>query len=183
MKAKNTLTGDALMDFKRKKNYKARLMRAMYGAFLCGYQNKTLTLTERQCMFRASKDNMDVVSGVRGRLRYDFHAIMLSRGKMEVPQNATIEYKSTEEALIRFIAPTPKDGNWCRYICVVQYNACKRVAVISKAIIEEQNVGLFLKPGEGTYGDEIRYWIYFESEDRSSRSDSVHLGQIKPLSN
>jgi len=183
MKQKNTLTGDALIDFKRKRNYKGRLMRAMYDVFVRGYQNKTLTFTERQCMFRASKDNMDVVSGVRGRLRYDFHAIMVSRGKMEIPQNATIEYRSMEEALIKFIAPAPKDGNWCRKVYVVQYNACKRVAVISNTLIEEQNLGLFLKPGEGTYGDEIRYWIYFESEDGSIRSDSVHLGQIKPLSN
>jgi len=183
MKEKSILTGDALLDFKRKKNYRGRLMRAMYGAFLRGYQNKTLTFTERQCMFRASKDNMDVVSGVRGRLRYDFHAVMLSRGKMEVPQNATIEYISTEEALIKFFAPMPKDGNLCRYICLVQYNVCKRVAVISKTLIEDQNVGLFFTPVKGTYGDEIRCWIYFSSQDGSSRSDSIHLGQIKPFSN
>ena len=183
MAIKTNLTGDALIDFRKKRSYRTRFMNEMHGVFLCGYQNKTCTFSDRQCMFRASKENEEIVSGVSKRLRYEYHLIKMSSGKMDLPQNVTLAYNSEDEGVITFTAPVPIDGNWYRQAYIVQYNASKREGRMFKMTIHTENVGLLFSPGENTYGDEIRYWLFIASEDESSRSDSIYLGQIKPLSN
>lgn len=72
-------TGDALVDIKRKLIHRTKFIGQIGGVFIHGYQNSNFSLSDTQCVSRGIKDNPNIVSGIHGRLRYDYHLLMVGR--------------------------------------------------------------------------------------------------------
>ena len=177
------LTGDALIDHKKRVKFFMTFFFNIGQIFLIGFRNWKKKLSAVQILNLALKENYILVSGMAPRFKIDYHKLLLSTGNLPIPLNTSVRYLKKNMLRIKWECELTNAEPSGLMVYVLQYNATKQVGLIFHGQRPTDTKLFYRLNCEDEYGDELQYWMFFVSLDGKEKSNSVYVGQVMPMNN
>lgn len=130
----------------------------------------------------ALKHNTNIVIGESPNFAINFKNVLISKGEMAKPNNATVKQVSKFEIELKWDKKLARNAKPTDRMCWLHYNATHNYSYIItseelRCSGKENAINLPI-----VYQEDIHYWMFFVSEDGRMRSDSVYIGRLGEFS-